>query len=107
LRRIIKHANRRLYDAKAGRVITLLELSDLVLAGEDISVRDKSTDEDITAVALLQSVLERLRRRRDSAMEAAEAERLVAAVTAAMNLDASVRKPGDSDFEDDKAGAAA
>lgn len=106
MRRIIKHANRRLYDTKAGRVITLLELSELVLAGEDISVRDKSTDEDITAVALLQSVLERLRRRSDFGMAAEEAERLVAAVTTAMALETPAREAGDPDFEDDKAGAA-
>lgn len=107
MRRIIKHANRRLYDSKAGKVITLLELSDLVLAGEDVSVRDKPTDEDITAIALLQSVLERLRRRSEGRIAAAEAERLVAALTAAMRVGVQAGEVGEREFDDEQAGAAA
>ena len=84
MRTIIKHANRRLYDAKEGRPITLLELSELVLCGEQISVRDKVTDRDITAVALIQSVLEHVRRRPAGGMAAAEAERIVAALRSAI-----------------------
>ena len=62
-RRIIKHRNRRLYDALRGRAITLLELSDLVAAGENVAVELSRTGEDITAVTLLASLAERIRRR--------------------------------------------
>lgn len=62
-RRIIKHRNRRLYDALEGKVITLLELSDLVASGENVAVELKGTGEDITAVTLLASFAERIRRR--------------------------------------------
>ncbi len=62
-RRIVKHRNRRLYDVLEGRVITLLELSDLVAAGETVAVELKGTGEDITAVTLASSITERLRRR--------------------------------------------
>ncbi|MFH1502222.1 MAG: polyhydroxyalkanoate synthesis regulator DNA-binding domain-containing protein [Candidatus Eisenbacteria bacterium] len=62
-RRIIKHRNRRLYDAFEGKAITLLELSDLVAAGENVAVEHKGTGEDITAVTLLASFAERIRRR--------------------------------------------
>ena len=62
-RRIIKHANRRLYDAQEGKAITLLELSDLVAAGESVAVEIVGTGEDITTVTLLASVLERVKRR--------------------------------------------
>jgi len=62
-RRIIKHRNRRLYDALRGRAITLLELSDLVAAGENVAVELSRTGEDITAVTLLASLAERIRHR--------------------------------------------
>lgn len=62
-RKIIKHRNRRLYDANRGRAITLLELSDLVAAGEDVAVELSSSGEDITAVTLLASFAERIRKR--------------------------------------------
>ncbi len=62
-RRIIKHRNRRLYDALEGRAITLLELSDLVASGENVAVELKGTGEDITALTILSSFVERARRR--------------------------------------------
>jgi polyhydroxyalkanoate synthesis regulator protein len=82
-RYIIKHANRRLYDLLERRVITLLELSDLVAAGEVVTVRHKGTGEDITAVTLLASVLERLRRRPSEGLCKRVVERLAAAVRGA------------------------
>jgi polyhydroxyalkanoate synthesis regulator protein len=80
LRTIIKHANRRLYDASEGSTITLLELSDIVVSGEVVEVVDKATGENITAVALLQSLLERLKRLRGDASSAHDAERIVTAL---------------------------
>jgi hypothetical protein len=84
LRRIIKHANRRLYDAERRRAITLLELSDLALEGAEIAVIDKTSGEDITALVLIQSILERLRRRPAAGMCAADARRLVNTLTRAI-----------------------
>ena len=43
MRTIVKHANRRLYDARERRAVTLLEVSQLGIAGESISVVDKSS----------------------------------------------------------------
>jgi polyhydroxyalkanoate synthesis regulator protein len=79
-RRIVKYTNRRLYDPTDGRQITLVELSDLVLSGEDVVVEEKRTGADITAVTVLQSVIERLRRGGDGPSGGRLAERLLGAV---------------------------
>ena len=83
-RRIIKYSNRRLYDAAQGRPITLLELSDLVASGESVTVELKGTGEDITAVTLLQSILERLRRKPRAFLGSGVADRLLSSVRRAM-----------------------
>ena len=84
-RRIIKYSNRRLYDTAQGRSITLLELSDLVAAGETVSVELKGTGEDITAVTLLQSILEHLRHRPNGLLESGVADRFVSSVRRAID----------------------
>ncbi len=84
-RRIIKYSNRRLYDAAQGRSITLLELSDLVATGESVTVELKETGEDITAVTLLQSILERLRRRPGGFLGSGVADRLLSSVRMAID----------------------
>jgi len=83
-RRIIKYSNRRLYDAAQARTITLIELSDLVARGEDVTVERKGSGEDITAVTLLQSVLERLKRSPVESVAPAVLERLLAAARSAL-----------------------
>jgi polyhydroxyalkanoate synthesis regulator protein len=99
LRTIIKHANRRLYDARERRTITLLEVSELVTGGESISVVDKASGEDITAVTLLQSLLERLRRRSAEGLEAHEVDRLVAELRVAMALGLGTAEPYEPDVD--------
>ncbi|MBM3308315.1 MAG: hypothetical protein FJY74_08315 [Candidatus Eisenbacteria bacterium] len=84
VRRIIKYSNRRLYDAAQARTITLLELSDLIAAGESVTVEWKGSGEDITGVTLLQSVLERLRRKPGDPAGAAAVDRLLAAARSAI-----------------------
>lgn len=84
-RRIIKYSNRRLYDAAQGRSITLLELSELVAAGETVTVELKGTGEDITAVTLLQSILEHLRHRPGRLLESGVADRFVSSVRRAID----------------------
>lgn len=84
MRTIMKHANRRLYDASERRSITLVDVSELVIKGEPILVVDKPSGEDITVVTLLQSVLERLKRSSAEGLESEEIDRLVAALKDAM-----------------------
>jgi hypothetical protein len=83
-RRIIKHANRRLYDAEQRRAITLLELSTLLADGENIVVELKETGEDITAETLLLCVLEHIRRNRGGRVGVGIVEAMLAAVCGAV-----------------------
>lgn len=53
-RRVIKrYSNRKLYDTKDSRYVTLLEIAEYVRAGEDVQVIDNATKEDKTDVTLL------------------------------------------------------
>jgi len=55
---IRKYANRRLYDTETSRYITLEDLKELIISGEDIQVREAKSDADITREVLLQLVAE-------------------------------------------------
>lgn len=55
---IKKYPNRRLYDTEISRYITLEEIRQLVLRGEDFQVIDKRTGNDITRTILLQVISE-------------------------------------------------
>lgn len=58
-RRVIKkYPNRRLYDTEISRYITLEEIRQLVLSGEDFNVVEKRTGHDITRTILLQVISE-------------------------------------------------
>ena len=57
-RTIKKYANRRLYDTKASRHVTLEEVRALIAAGESIKVVDDRTGEDITRTVLMQIIAE-------------------------------------------------
>ena len=54
---IKKYANRKLYDTRTSRYVTLDGIADLVRAGHDIRVVDRDTGNDITQVVLSQIVL--------------------------------------------------
>jgi len=54
---IKKYANRKLYDTRSSKYVTLEHLADLVRAGHDIRVVDRDTGNDITQVVLSQIVL--------------------------------------------------
>ncbi len=58
LRLIKKYPNRRLYDTQISRYITLEEIRQLVLDGEEFQVVDKSSGKDITRSILLQVIAE-------------------------------------------------
>lgn len=57
-REIRRYANRKLYDAKDRRYVTLEELAALVAAGQDVTVVDQRTGEDITNPTLVQVLQE-------------------------------------------------
>lgn len=54
---IKKYANRKLYDTRASRYVTLDDIAQLVRGGNDISVVDRDSGHDLTQVILSQIVL--------------------------------------------------
>ena len=58
VRIIKKNPNRRLYDTELSRYITLADVRDLVMTGEDLKVVDTSNEDDITRYILLQIMLD-------------------------------------------------
>lgn len=55
---IKKYPNRRLYDTAISGYVTLSDVKQMILEGEDIEVRDAKSDEDLTRQVLLQILLE-------------------------------------------------
>jgi polyhydroxyalkanoate synthesis repressor PhaR len=55
---IRKYPNRRYYNTRESRHVTLQEICELVRDGHDIRVTDSRTDEDITGAVLTQILLE-------------------------------------------------
>jgi polyhydroxyalkanoate synthesis repressor PhaR len=55
---IKRYANRKLYNTRTSRYITLKGIADLLDAGEEVRVIDKQTGEDITSVALSQILVD-------------------------------------------------
>lgn len=63
-RRVIKrYSNRKLYDTRESRYVTLLQVAELVRAGEDVVVLDNATKEDKTDVTLALIISEELKAR--------------------------------------------
>jgi polyhydroxyalkanoate synthesis repressor PhaR len=63
---IKRYSNRKLYNTRESRYITLDELADLIKAGTDIRVVDNDSHEDLTSVTLSQILLENERKKRDA-----------------------------------------
>lgn len=59
---IKKYANRKLYDTRTSRYITLEGIAQLVRDGHEIKVVDRKDDRDLTQVTLSQVVLEEEKR---------------------------------------------
>ena len=59
---IKKYANRKLYDTRTSRYITLEGIAQLVREGHDIKVVDRADGRDLTQVTLSQVVLEEEKR---------------------------------------------
>jgi polyhydroxyalkanoate synthesis repressor PhaR len=63
MKRIVKrYGNRKLYDTRESRYITLEEIASYVRDGEDVTVVDNRTGADLTSVAFAQIILEEERR---------------------------------------------
>src|SRR4051812_1119832 len=58
-RRVIKrYSNRKLYDTKDSRYVTLLQIAEMVRTGEDVQIIDNNTKDDLTEVTLAQIIYE-------------------------------------------------
>jgi polyhydroxyalkanoate synthesis repressor PhaR len=62
-RTIRRYDNRKLYDVAERRYVTLDELRGLVAEGEEVTVLDQKTGDDLTSLTLAQILLEGLRQR--------------------------------------------
>jgi polyhydroxyalkanoate synthesis repressor PhaR len=61
-RRVIKrYSNRKLYDTKDSRYVTLLQIAEMIRANEDVQIIDNATKEDKTDVTLALIISEELR----------------------------------------------
>lgn len=61
--RIVKrYSNRKLYDTKRSRYVTLEEISKMIKAGEEVTIIDNETKEDLTSVTLTQIIYEEEKR---------------------------------------------
>lgn len=58
-RRIIKrYSNRKLYDTKESRYVTLLQIAEMVRSGAEVQIIDNITKNDLTEVTLAQIIYE-------------------------------------------------
>jgi polyhydroxyalkanoate synthesis repressor PhaR len=62
-RLIKRYANRKMYDARASRYVTLDGIADLVRAGEDLRIIDNDTGEDLTPLIFAQIIFEEEKRK--------------------------------------------
>lgn len=57
--RVIKrYSNRKLYDTKDSRYVTLLQIAEMVRGSEEVQIIDNNTKEDLTEVTLAQIIYE-------------------------------------------------
>jgi polyhydroxyalkanoate synthesis repressor PhaR len=58
-RRVIKrYSNRKLYDTKDSRYVTLLQIAEMVRGGEEVQIIDNNSKEDLTEITLAQIIYE-------------------------------------------------
>ncbi len=62
--RVIKrYQNRKLYDTKESRYVTLDDIAEMIRRGEEVVVKDKRTGRDLTALTLAQIIFEQQKSR--------------------------------------------
>jgi polyhydroxyalkanoate synthesis repressor PhaR len=57
-RTIKRYANRKLYDTRESRYVTLEHIAAMVRAGDDVRVVDNTTQADLTTATLAQIIFE-------------------------------------------------
>jgi polyhydroxyalkanoate synthesis repressor PhaR len=58
-RRVVKrYSNRKLYDTKDSRYVTLLQIGEMIRSGEEVQIIDNNTKDDLTEVTLAQIIYE-------------------------------------------------
>jgi polyhydroxyalkanoate synthesis repressor PhaR len=62
-RLIKRYGNRKMYDTKASRYVTLDGITELIRSGEDLHIIDNETGEDLTAVTFAQIIYEEEKRK--------------------------------------------
>jgi polyhydroxyalkanoate synthesis repressor PhaR len=62
-RTIKRYSNRKLYDTRESRYVTLLQIAEMVRAGEDVQIIDNASKEDKTDVTLALIISEELKTR--------------------------------------------
>ena len=62
-RLIKRYGNRKMYDTRASRYVTLDAVADLVRAGEDLRIVDNDSGEDLTALIYAQIIFEEEKRK--------------------------------------------
>lgn len=62
-RTVKRYANRKLYDTKESRYVTLDQIAEMIRRGEDVKVVDNNTKEDLTSVTLAQIIFEEEKKR--------------------------------------------
>jgi polyhydroxyalkanoate synthesis repressor PhaR len=55
---IKRYSNRKLYDTKDSRYVTLLQIAEMVRAGEEVQIIDNNTKDDLTEITLAQIIYE-------------------------------------------------
>ncbi len=65
-RTIKRYSNRKLYDTKDSRYVTLLQIAEMVRSGEDVQIIDNNTKEDLTEVTLAQIIYEQQKQKATS-----------------------------------------
>jgi polyhydroxyalkanoate synthesis repressor PhaR len=58
-----RYPNRKLYDTDAKQYITLAEIGEIIRRGQEVSVIDHATGDDLTTVTLTQVILEQEKKR--------------------------------------------
>lgn len=61
--RIKRYPNRKLYNTESKQYITLDQIAEMIRNGDEVSVIDNSTGEDITALTLTQIIYEQEKRK--------------------------------------------
>ena len=59
---IKRYSNRKLYDTDRSKYVTLDEIAKMIKAGEEITIIDNETKEDLTSVTLTQIIYEEEKR---------------------------------------------